>query len=308
MGVDEIFEGARPGAPPPSDPNLEGDEDVLFYNLNNPIAARTNGRQSALDIVTQARLFTASHMTVPASISTTGKAIAFDATTMGFFGHSEGSLSGSMFLAADDQTRGAVLSGSGSMITITLLEKTLPAPSVADAVKTILELTRALPDGGTTGSELNLFHPVINFVQALVDATDPVHYLGDVFQHPRAGQPAKSVYQTEGVFPDGTGDSYAPPHGIEVGAVATGLPLQAPFIHAIVEAPWGGLGTVTVPPAGLVGNVGGGLACGLLAQFEPPPGDDGHFVVFDVPQAQAQAAGFCLSLSTTAHGKIPALP
>jgi hypothetical protein len=307
MGVDEIFEGARPGAPSPTDPNLEGDEDLLFFNLNNPIAARTSGQQSAIDVVTQARLFTDSHMTVPASLSYTGKAIAFDASNMGFFGHSEGSLSGSMFLAADDQVRGGVLSGSGSMITVALLEKTLPTPSVAQAVKSVLELTHSLPDGGNEGTELNLFHPVLNFAQALVDATDPVHYVGDIFQHPRKGFAPKSVYQTEGVNADGTGDSYAPPHGIEIGSVATGLPRQAPGVHTIVEAAYGGLGDVTVPAGGLSGNLAGGLASGVLAQFVPPPGHDGHFVVFDVPQAQAQAAGFCLALTNSAHGRVPAL-
>jgi hypothetical protein len=307
MGVDEIFEGARPGAPPPTDPNLEGDEDLLFFNLNNPIAARASGQQSAIDVVTQARLFTDSHMTIPASVSRTGVAIAFNATNMGFFGHSEGSLSGSMFMAADDQVRGGVLSGSGSMITIALLEKTLPAPSVAQAVKTVLGLTHALPDGGNEGSELNLFHPVLNFAQAMVDATDPVHYVGDIFQHPRTGFVPKSVYQTEGVNPDGTGDSYAPPHGIEVGSVATGLPRQSPGVHTIAEAVWGGLGDVTVPAGGLSGNLAAGKASGVLAQFVPPPGTDGHFVVFNVPQAVTQSAGFCLALTNTPHGMVPAL-
>jgi hypothetical protein len=246
-------------------------------------------------------------MTVPASISYTGKTIAFDGSSLPFFGHSEGSLSGSMYLAADDESRGGVLSGSGSMITIALLEKTSPMPSVAQAVETLLELTHSLPDGGTEASELNLFHPVLNFAQAMIDTTDPVHYVGDIFQHPRMVFAPKSVYQTEGVNPDGTGDTYAPPQGIEVGSVATGLPRQAPGVHTIVEAAWGGLGDVTVPSGGLSGNLAGGMASGVLAQFVPPPGVDGHFVVFDVPQAAAQAAGFCQALTTNPHGKVPAL-
>ena len=39
MGVDQIFHGTRPGAP-----NNEGDEEVLFFNINNIEAARTNAR------------------------------------------------------------------------------------------------------------------------------------------------------------------------------------------------------------------------------------------------------------------------
>ena len=124
MGIDQIFHGTRPGAPPASDPNLEGDEDLLFINLNNPIAARTNSQQAAIDVVQQARLFTATHVTVPASVSRTGSAIAFDATKLIFIGHSQGGLNGPLFFAADDQARGGVLSGSGAMITVALLEKT----------------------------------------------------------------------------------------------------------------------------------------------------------------------------------------
>ena len=302
MGVDEIFEGVRPGSPPATDPNLEGDEDLTFFNLNNPIAARTNGPQAAIDVVTESRLFTDSHFQLPASVSRTGAAVSFNAATLGFFGHSEGSLSGSMFLAADDQALGGVLSGSGSMITIALLEKTSPTPSVAAALTVLLQLTH-----GNEAAELNLFHPVLNFAQAMIDMTDPVNYVGDIFQHPRAGFKPKSVYQTEGVNPDGTGDTYAPPHGIEVGSVATGLPRQAPGVHTIVEAAWGGLGDITVPAGGLVGNLAGGKASGVLAQFVPAPNDDGHFVVFDVPAARQQAAGFCQALASTPTGKVPAL-
>jgi len=48
MGVDQIFHGTRPGAPPDgNDATIQ----LLFFNFENPIAARTNGRQSAIDEV-----------------------------------------------------------------------------------------------------------------------------------------------------------------------------------------------------------------------------------------------------------------
>lgn len=302
MGINQIFSGDRPGSPGLSDPNYESDEDLLFFNVNNLLAARTNGRQAAVDVVQQARLFTETKLTVPASVSRTQAAISFDATKLVFIGHSEGGLNGPLFLAGDKQALGGVLSGSGAMITVALLDKTSPMPSVAQAVKTLLELTTA-----AEAAELNLFHPVLNMAQAIVDATDPVNYARYIFQSPRPGFAPKSILQTEGVNPDGTGDTYAPPLGIEIHSVALGLPRETPGVHTIAQAAWGGLGDVTVPSAGLQGNLGGGKASGVLGQFVPAPNDDGHFVAFDVPAAHAQVGQFCQNLADSPLGLVPPL-
>lgn len=302
MGINQIFSGNRPGSPGLSDPNYEGDEDLLFFNVNNLLAARTNGRQGAVDVVQQARLFTQTKVTVPASVSRTQTVISFDATKLVFVGHSEGGLNGPLFLAGDDQALGGVLSGSGAMITVALLEKTSPMPSVAATVKTVLELTTPME-----AAELNLFHPVLNMAQTIVDATDPVNYARYIFQSPRPGFAPKSILQTEGVNPDGTGDTYAPPLGIEIHSVALGLPRETPGVHTIAQAAWGGLGDVTVPAAGLQGNLAGGKASGVLGQFEPAPNDDGHFVAFDVPAAHAQVGQFCQNLAANPLGLVPPL-
>lgn len=302
IGINQPFSGDRPGAPPASDPNLEGDEDLLFFNLNNPLAARSNGRQGAVDVMQEARLFTETKITVPLATSRTGAVIAFDPTKVIFFGHSEGGVNGPLFLASSDAARGGVLSGTGAMITIALLEKTQPQPSVAAAVKTLLGLYH-----GDDGDELNVFHPVMNLAQALVDATDPVNYMPHIIQNPRVGFASKSIYQTEGVNADGTGDSYAPPHGIELASVAMGLPAQTPVIHPITEAAFSGLGSVTVPAGGLAGNLANGTASGVLGQFNPAPNDDGHFVVFDVPACRLQAATFCKNLAADPKGNVPSV-
>src|SRR5262249_21256099 len=46
MGVDQIFQGTRPGSEPGASETKIG---LTFYNVENPVAARTNGRQSAID-------------------------------------------------------------------------------------------------------------------------------------------------------------------------------------------------------------------------------------------------------------------
>jgi hypothetical protein len=302
IGVDEIFHGARPGAPPLGDPNAEEEEEVAFFNFENPNAMRTNTRQSAIDVVQEARLFTETNISVPASIAVTGSTITFDATKLLFMGHSQGGLNGPLYLAADTSALGGVLSGSSSSVPITLLDKSSPAPSVSALWLVGIGLTHP-----SDAAELNLFHPIMSFAQTCVDPIDPLVYMQYIVQHPRAGHAPKSIYQTEGVYPDGGGDTYAPPHGIEVGSVAIGLPCQAPPIHPVAEEPWGGLTQVTVPDAGLSGNLADGGASGILAQFEPAPNDDGHFVFFDVPQCRLQAAQFAANLAANPKGSVPPL-
>ena len=301
MGVDQIFHGTRPGAPPLDDPNRIGQIELLFFNFGNPIAARTNGRQSAVDVTMQARLFSDAKMIVPAAVSRTTADIHFDASRLMFYGHSQGGVNGPLFLASDDVARGGVLSGTGAMITVALLEKTKPAPSVVGAVKTLLGL-----NGAGNEDELNLYHPVVNLAQTLVDATDPLHYMPYIIKSPRHDV-HKSVYQTEGIGADGVGDSYAPPTGIEIASVSLGLPRMLPGVRPVVMAGWGGLGDVAIPPEGLSGNLAGGMATGILAQFPPVEGSDGHFVIFDVLAARRQSTQFMKNLAADPKGRVPPL-
>lgn len=300
MGIDQIFHGTRPGAPPLDDPQRETTTQLLFFNLDNPLAARTSNRQSGIDVVQQARLFTETKVKVPAGVSKTTQEIAFDGTKLTFFGHSQGGLNGPIFLAATNQSRGGVLSGAGSDISLNLLEKTKPI-DVAAAFRFLVGL-----GDPEEAKELNTLHPVLHLAQSLVDASDPVHYAPYIIRAPRPGNTPKSIFQTEGVKANGEGDTYAPPHGIEALSVSLGLPRAAPGVREIAEAKWAGLADVTVPADGLAGNLGNGGASGVLAQFVPPAGRDGHFVVFNVAAARAQAAGFVKNLSDDPKGRVPA--
>lgn len=300
MGIDQIFHGTRPGAPAEDDPQRETTTQLLFFNLDNVLAARTSNRQSAIDVVQQARLFSETHVAVPAAASKSGQAIGFDGSKVMFFGHSQGGLNGPLFLAGSSLARGGVLSGAGSDLALNLLEKTKPV-DVAAAFRILVGLGD--PEAAT---ELNIFHPVMTLVQTLVDAADPLNYGGFIVRSPRPGNAAKSIYQTEGIGHDGTGDSYAPPHGIEALSVAIGLPRQLPGVRAVVEAQWAGIADITVPAEGTSGNLAGGTASGVLAQFAPAAGRDGHFVVFNDPKARGQAASFLANLAADPKGRVPA--
>jgi hypothetical protein len=296
MGVDQIFQGVRPGSMMGA---TETEIGLVFYNFQNPVAARTNGRQSAIDEVQRARLFTESHLVVPAAVSSTGSDILFDGSKLMFFGHSQGGLNGPLFTAIDPTALGGVFSGSGAVIAIGLLDKTEPQPAVAGLVRTLLGLTAA------TSDELDVFHPCMSLFQDIIDVVDPIHYGRLQNIEPRMGFSPKSIYMTEGINPDGTGDSYAPPPGIEAHGLSIGLPLQLPDEHAIPQLAWGGPQPQRVPAAGLSGDLASGHASGVLAQWAVPTGRDGHFVVFDVPSAREQAAQFLQNLATNPQGLVP---
>lgn len=297
MGVDQIFHGKRPGSPPDDAPNAEA---LRFFNVDNVLAARTSNRQSALDEIQRARLFTETKIEIPAAISIWGEPIRFDPSRVMFFGHSQGGLNGPLFLAADDQALGGVLSGAGAIMSITLTQKTAPAPSVADIVKSVMLGLRPEEFG-----EVDMFHPALSFAQMLVDVTDPIHYARYIIREPRAGMPPKSIYMTVGVDSSGVGDSYAPPRGIEMHAVAMGLPLINNSVQrSIPEMLWqGGPGLIELPNVpfdmpftGVSNNLANGQATGGLAQWAPASYSDGHFVVFDVSGARSQADLFIQTL------------
>jgi len=297
MGVDQIFHGARPGAP------VSGNEstiELLFFNFENPIAARTNPRQSAIDEVQRARLFTESKLAIPTTVAIDGKAVRFDASKLMYFGHSQGGLNGPLYLAADNSSLGGVLSGSGALISVNLLQKTEPQPSVAALVKALFLGLKSDEEG-----EADAFHPIIALAQNMIDVSDPIHYARHIVSEPRAGALSRSIYMTEGINPDGTGDSYAPPHGIEAHALAIGLPLQLPEQRAVDESQWGGPAPMMIPAGGLSGNLADGNASGVLGQWAVPMDSDGHFVVFRVPEAQEQAAQFLRNLADDPRGRVP---
>ena len=288
MGIDQIFHGTRPGAPPDSDPNKESKISFLFFNVDNVLAARTNTRQAAVDDIARAHLVATGGLTVPAAVSKSGAAVKFDTTKIGFFGHSQGGLNGPLMLAVDDQAKGGVLSGAGSEISYSLLAKTKPEPSVAGLVKVLINVSEENQD------EIDEMHPFISFAQTLIDPVDPVHYYPHLAFSPMTGRTPKSIFMTEGVNADGTGDSYAPPRTIEAGAIGGRFPLLNPVIRDIPELTQTlGIAPVSGP---ITGNAAGGKATVALSQSIPKAGSDGHFVVFDNADLTQLAASFCASL------------
>jgi hypothetical protein len=258
FGIDQVLHGTRA----PSSPSVE----LTFFNFNNIVAARDNVRQGAIDNFQLLRL--AQDLTVPMSDGSTAR---FDGTKVAFMGHSQGGLTGPGFVATAPEVRAAVLSGAGANMLLSLLGKTEPVD--------IPLLVQAL-----LSEPVDEFHPFLNLLQAYLEPADPGNYARGFFREPAAGQAAKSIFQSLGIV-----DHYTPLPTIMALAVAMGVQPVAPVLEPILGMDLAGTTTGTAP---MVGNVAGGAATGVICEYTAPAGDDGHFVVFDVPAATAAYARF----------------
>jgi hypothetical protein len=310
VSIDQIFHGTRPGGPCAT---RNGAAPCSFlpvalaiFNPNNPTSLRNTNRQGAIDLVQLARLVKGGTLAVSAATSYTGQPVILDASRTLYMAHSQGAVSGMLTMAVDDQLWACAQSGSAAMATVSLLERTQPA--------NLSTLIAGELYGAGSNATLDIFHPVMSILQATLDEADPLHYAAAIITQPRPGFAPKGVLQVEGIGPNGETDSYVASHAIEIEALALGLPPLSPMVRSIPEYAYSDLSPVPVPPGGLTGNLAGGQATGALVQWESPPVPDGgnasdydpHFVVFNVPRAYTQAAGFLQSFMTEPLGRLPA--
>lgn len=157
VGIDQPLHGTRPGADTASDLN--------HFNIVNPDGATTNFRQGALDALYLARSL---GQRAQAFVTEDGTRITLDPDQVYFMGHSQGGLTGA--LAAPffgDDVQGAMLSGAGGVLAITVVEREDPL----DFAELVVALAKLGP-----GEPLSEMHPVLGLVQTLVEVTDPVNY------------------------------------------------------------------------------------------------------------------------------------
>ncbi|MEM6960662.1 MAG: hypothetical protein AAF550_02830, partial [Myxococcota bacterium] len=204
IGFDQIHHGERnpTGAP----------EDLAAFNVVNPEAFRDNFRQSVVDLVQQVRL--CQRLTLPMSLL--GRNAALRTDRIAVFGHSQGGISQSIFVAIDDVTLGGVLSGAGAVLSVALVEKEEPV----DVPTLLRSIVRIGPEADPEGDPLRLEHPVLSLVQTFAESADPVNYAAS------AVPSGHSLLQTEGVA-----DAYTPPSSIEALATAAQIPQVEPVLQ-----------------------------------------------------------------------------
>lgn len=269
ISTDQVLHGPR---------NPGGDPEVAFFNFSNPYAGRDNALQGAADAWSQLRL--ALGMSFDDG---TGRTIHFDPDNVFFFGHSQGGLTGPAFIAFEPSLKGAVLSGTGGILYLSLLYKTAPV----SFPELIASVTRDNP--------IDEDNPTLSLAQMWIDRADGANYARLMVRNPPPGNAPKNIFQTEGFT-----DTYAPNPAIEAFATALGgdlvmtantMPVEGLTLRgrAVVDAP-------------VTGNDDGVTT--VLAQYNQRSGSDGHFVVFDIPAAQTQSSEFLGTLARTGHATV----
>ncbi|HEU5077252.1 MAG TPA: hypothetical protein VFU02_23835 [Polyangiaceae bacterium] len=275
LGIDQVEHGPRRG-----DSNDSPDD--LFFNFLNPDAARGNPLQGATDQLSLFEL--AQVLTIPGA-ATGGDPVEINGNRVVFFGHSQGATQGSLMLPYASFP-GAVLSGNGAGIRYSLLTKTAP-----------VDIARSLPivlwDPATDGSlEMGEWHPALGLIQQWSDAADPYNFAEIAALRPEPDQTPHHIFQTYGID-----DSYSPPLTLFAYALAAGLE-NAPLPAGV--DPDADNQNDRLPPEAepLSGNrtiQGEGYTL-ALRQYEPASNSDGHFVAFDVAEANQDVVEFLFAL------------
>jgi predicted esterase len=269
ISTDQVLHGPR---------NPGGDAQLDFFNIANPYAMRDNSLQGAADAWSQLRL--ALGLAIPDGTGT----IRFDPSKVFFFGHSQGGSTGPAFVALEPAVKGAVLSGTAGLLSLSLLYKTSPL-DVPSLLKTFLR-----------DDPLDEDNPSLALCQMWFDRADGINYAPLMVRAPGLAPDGsrlapRNVFQTEGFT-----DTYTPNPAIEAMAVAIGGDLvQVPDQQDVRGLTELRDRTVLTPP--LANNAGRVTA--VLAQYQARPGEDGHYVVFDIPLAMRQSGEFLGTLSRT---------
>ena len=274
ISTDQVLHGPR---------NPDTDPSLAFFNFNNPVAARDNPLQGAADAWSQMRL--ALGLSFDDGMS---RIIKFDPDRVFFFGHSQGGLTGPGFVAYEPALKGAVLSGTGGVFYLSLLNKTEPV-SFRDLIQTLIRDEPVDED-----------NPTLALAQMAVERSDTINYAGFMARDPQTapdGTPLapRNIFHTEGFV-----DHYTPIPAIEAFATALGGDLI--MLPDAVQLEGLTLRGRSIKPAPLVGNLNGATVA--TAQYKAAGGNDGHFVVFDIGAARTQTSKFLGTLAATGQATV----
>jgi dienelactone hydrolase len=279
IGIDQVVHGQRN----PDDQS----EELLFFNILNVVAARDNVRQGAVDYVTLTRAV--KQMVIPAGVLGAAGHF-FDPERLYFMGHSQGSITGPLFLAVEPDIKAAVLSGGGGILSITVLERKDPA-DLKMTVESLLKMTGR--------EELDRFHPILALLQTYVELGDPVNYAVGLIREPPSGADGvprpKQVLITEGLL-----DVATPPATTEAFALAAGVPPVEPVVSRSEGMVLMGPAAVTSPVVGNIPVPGGEAVTAVLSQYPR----DGHFAVFENGPAAHRYARFLGTLAREGRARI----
>ncbi len=255
--------------------------EYLFFNFANPRAARGNVLQGAADLFSLVRWATA--LSLEPEASPTGRPISLG--PLALFAHSQGATHASIALPWEPTLRGAVLSGNGGDLTLSLLHKRNPVDIASLLPFALMDASR---EGRLRAAD---FHPALAIFQAYYDAADPVAFARRIHRIPVADVGPHHLFLTYGL-----GDTFSPEPTMRAYARATGATIVEPVLTRRDDGAPDTFGLPTAPPP-LMGNVmaGGVRYTVALRQYEPPEDTDGHFVAQREPDARADVLRFLLA-------------
>jgi pimeloyl-ACP methyl ester carboxylesterase len=262
VGIDNVMHGPRqqpPGAAPA--PATWSDPGNLFFNLASPRASRDNINQGAADLFHLVRL-----VRNPATtLNGPNGVVRFRPDRVTYFGHSQGTIVSPAFLAAEPDLQGALLSGAGAELALSLLNKKKPLDSV--------ELARiAFGD-----RNLSRIHPMMGITAMLFAEADATTYAHRWVRSPELRGAPLPLLQIVGI-----GDGFTPDLTQHAQLRAAGLPLVGAVDEAIP-----GVSAIASPARSNVNGVTAGAV-----QLRPEGDYDGHFVTFNHPKGKAAFTRF----------------
>jgi hypothetical protein len=278
ISTDQVLHGPRGASVDPS---------VAFFNFNNPVAARDNPLQGAADAWSQMRLA----LGLAIDDTAGSRTITFDTDRVLFYGHSQGGLTGPGFVAFEPLVKGAVLSGTGGVFYLNVLDKIEPV-NFPELITTLIRDEPVDED-----------NPTLALAQMSVERNDPVNYAQLMVRRLQVAPDGTTTLAPRNIFQiEGFVDMYSPNRGLEAFATALGADIAMnPDAKDIEGITLRGRSKVPLP---IVDNYG--TATAVLAQFNQAAGSDGHFVGFDIALARTQARKFLGTLAATGHATVVA--
>ena len=310
LSIDGVQHGTRRGG-------SELGPDVLFFNFLNPEAAKYNTLQGAVDNFQLVRMI--EHLAAqPLGVTGVPDPVQLNASAIVYFGHSQGSLTGPLFLAHSPAPGSAVLSAAGGNLVRSLLTKTQPV-DIAGATRMILA------DGA-----VDSLHPMLNLLQLYFDPIDGTNYGGALTRAPlQVGEtdddPPEPIFAgPKHLFMSfGRDDAFTTEGTMIALARSLAIPqvdvaelscdchdpecdqLDAAGLHeALCRV--SGLSVQETPLRANAWWNGSAYTAGLKMYL--PDGYDGHFVLFQHPQGPTDYARFIASTIADPAGTPSLLP
>jgi hypothetical protein len=276
--------------------NVSGmDEQFLVFNIQNPTALRDNLRESALELDLLVDALSSIHVSAALCPGlTTATDAHVDVRHLALLGHSMGASIAPLAAAFEPRYGAIVLSGAGASWTENVIYKLSPLP------------VRTVAQGylGYTGADTRILReddPVVNWLQWAGEESDAAVYAPFLVRDP-GGSP-RHILMFQGIV-----DTYIMPPIANAMTISTGLDLAGPAIdrmdmdpriaglQSILDVlPLRGRTQQSFPVSANLPVPGGGMVTGAVVQHMSDGIEDGHEVMWQLPDAQTQYRCFLRS-------------